>query len=97
VLRHLFQQGLKIESVQTPDEEKRPLEGKKFLFTGQMDRYTRRQAKAAVERLGARVTSSVSSQTDYVVVGENPGGKRDAAEEQHVEIIDEQTFKKMLH
>jgi len=75
---------------------KRPLEGKVFVFTGGLDDYTRTEAKEAVERLGARATSSVSGNTDFVVVGEEPGSKLDDAKEHNVKTIDEKEFEKLL-
>jgi DNA ligase (NAD+) len=45
---------------------------------------------------GARATSSVSSNTDYVVVGENPGSKLDEARKQGTKIIDEGQFRELL-
>ena len=74
----------------------RPLEGKTFVLTGALDDFTRDDAKAAIEGLGGRVTGSVSKKTDYVVVGADPGSKRDKAEALGVELLDEAGFKELL-
>lgn len=73
-----------------------PLAGQTFVLTGSMDGFTRDQATERIEALGARVTSSVSKKTDYVVVGENPGSKRDKAEKLGVMILDEQAFARLV-
>jgi len=49
-----------------------------------------------VEDLGAKSTSSVSKETDYVVVGENPGSKVDKARKNNVTILDEEEFKTFI-
>jgi len=72
------------------------LDGRRFVFTGALDNYTRSEASELVEEHGGRVTSSVSGMTDYLVRGENPGSKLDDAKEEGVEILDEQAFKKMM-
>jgi DNA ligase (NAD+) len=57
---------------------------------------SREEATAAAEVAGARVTSSVSKKTSFVVVGENPGTKLARAESLGVETIDEQEFLKRI-
>ncbi len=51
------------------------LSGKKLLFTGTLQLMSRAEAKDKCERLGIKVVSSISSKTDYLVIGENPGSK----------------------
>ena len=74
----------------------RPLEGLTFVFTGGLERLSRSQAKELVEANGARATSSVSGETDYVVVGEDPGSKLDEARERGVTTLDEEGFVALL-
>ncbi|WP_415378598.1 NAD-dependent DNA ligase LigA [Halosimplex sp. TS25] len=65
------------------------LEGLTFVFTGSLDGYTRSEAQDLVEHAGGSATSSVSSNTDYLVLGENPGqSKRDDAAEHDVPTLD---------
>lgn len=74
-----------------------PLHDTTIVFTGDLGAYTRRQAQEKVEALGARVTSSVSGNTDYLVVGDNPGSKLDDARERgSVKILDEDQFKELI-
>jgi DNA ligase (NAD+) len=69
------------------------LEGIKFVLTGSIKGYTRRELTDLLERNGADVTSSVSGETDYLVVGENPGEtKLKDARERGVETLDEDEF-----
>ena len=76
--------------------QKKAFKGKTFVFTGELEDYTRDEAKDAVERMGGRATSSVSDNTDYVVVGEGPGSKFDEAKKRKVKTVDEKKFRKML-
>ncbi|UHQ56103.1 NAD-dependent DNA ligase LigA [Microbulbifer sp. YPW16] len=94
ILRRLQQQGVEVTPM--PRRDRQPLEGKTFVFSGALDRLTRDEARERVEALGGRATSSVSGETDYLVVGENPGSKLDEAKEQGVPCIDEEEFFKLM-
>jgi DNA ligase (NAD+) len=73
------------------------LEGVTFVFTGSLDDYTRSEAQDLVERAGGSATSSVSGNTDYLVVGSNPGQqKRSDADEHGVEQLDKSEFLDLL-
>ena len=72
------------------------LEGNKFVLTGSLDDFTRKEATAEIENLGGRVTSSVSGATDYLVVGDNPGSKYDKAQELDTTILTEAEFKDLI-
>ncbi len=91
-LERLFALGLELQEMPRAEGEAQSLRGKKFVFTGELEQLTRAEAKRLVEDMGGRATSSVSSQTDYVVVGQNPGSKLDKARELGVEILDEAGF-----
>jgi DNA ligase (NAD+) len=73
-----------------------PLEGLSIVLTGGLSELTREEAAAAAEEAGARVTSSVSKKTSFVVAGENPGTKLTKAESLGVEVIDEREFLKRI-
>ena len=72
------------------------LKDKIFVFTGALQNFSRDEAKAIVEELGGRASSSVSKNTDYVVVGENPGSKYEKAKKLGVKTITEEEFRKMV-
>ena len=72
------------------------LEGKTFVLTGSLTALSRGEAKRILEERGARVTSSVSSNTDFVVVGENPGSKYDKARELGIKILFESDIRNLL-
>jgi DNA ligase (NAD+) len=73
-----------------------PLAGKTIVLTGGLESLSRDEATAAAQEAGARVASSVSKKTDFVVVGENAGSKAAKAEELGVETIEEREFLKRL-
>jgi DNA ligase (NAD+) len=97
IIRDLLQHGVQPQPVAPAVREGRgPLQDKTFVFTGALDNFTRDQAGAAVEALGARVTDAVSKKTDYVVVGRDPGSKREKAEMLGVTMLSEEEFQKLL-
>jgi DNA ligase (NAD+) len=77
-------------------EKEFPLKGMTFVLTGGMDSFTREEARSMIEILGGRVTSSVSRNTDYVVVGKDPGSKYDNALKMGIKTLREDEFKKMV-
>jgi DNA ligase (NAD+) len=95
VLQRLHAAGVRVEDMPA-GRKHRPLEGKTFVLTGTLDAYTRAEARERIEALGGHVTSSVSGETDYVVVGADPGSKRDQAQAQGVKTIGEQEFLELL-
>jgi DNA ligase (NAD+) len=74
----------------------KPLQGNTYVLTGTLSEFTREQAQAALEKLGAKVASSVSKKTTAVIAGVEAGSKLAKAEELGVSVLDEAAFKKLL-
>lgn len=91
---HVLERGVEPVPPEAPAET--PLAGKRFVFTGSLETLSRSRAKKLVESAGARAVGSVSGETDYVVVGSDPGSKKERAEELDVPILDEEAFLALL-
>jgi DNA ligase (NAD+) len=79
-----------------PADERGPLAGKVFVITGTLSSMSREDAKAALERLGAKVSGSVSRKTTYLVAGAEAGSKLQKARELGVETLDEEAFQALI-
>ena len=81
-------------------EDERPPEGRltgsQYVITGTLEGWTREEAKAALEALGAKVSDSVSKKTTGVVVGESPGSKAQKAAKLGVPVLAEEDFRALL-
>ncbi|MEZ5773265.1 MAG: NAD-dependent DNA ligase LigA [Hyphomicrobiaceae bacterium] len=78
-----------IEPFERPSTDGSPVAGKTVVFTGTLERMTRAEAKARAERLGAKVSGSVSKKTDIVVAGPGAGSKLAEAEKHGVKVLSE--------
>ncbi|WP_318492573.1 NAD-dependent DNA ligase LigA [Photobacterium leiognathi] len=91
VVKDLQDIGIHWPEIEKPEEGiELPLEGKTVVLTGSLSQLTRSDAKAALQKLGAKVTGSVSKKTDLLVAGEAAGSKLAKAQELDIEIWDEQ-------
>jgi len=73
------------------------LQGKTFVITGTLASLSRNEVKERLVSRGAKVSGSVSGRTDYLIAGENPGGKREKARSLGIEILDEAALMQILH
>jgi len=73
-----------------------PFSGKTFVLTGALASYTRDEAASLIKERGGSVSGSVSKNTDYVLVGDEPGSKYDKAKKLGITLLSEEQFKKML-
>lgn len=78
-------------------EENNIFNGKRIVVTGSLIKYTRKEIEELIENSGGNTSSSVSKLTDYVVVGENPGSKKDKAKELNIPILTEEEFIEILN
>ena len=72
------------------------LEGKSFVLTGTLSTMSREEAKEKIQNHGGSVVSSISKNTNYVVVGENAGSKLDKAQKFGIEILSEEQFLELI-
>jgi len=93
-VQDLIKSGVKIEEVKIKRHQ--PLKGKIIVLTGTLESLTRDDAKAKIRSLGGDVSSSVSKNTDFVVVGTEPGSKYGKAKKLGVKIIKEKEFSKII-
>jgi len=96
LVRELESLGLTMRSGEAEVPVEGPLSGQQYVITGTLERYTRDEAKAALEALGAKVSDSVSKKTAGVIVGESPGSKAQKAEKAGVPVLDETAFEELL-
>ncbi len=88
--------GLRMVEERIAEVGPKPLEGKTIVLTGGLPTLSRDEASALAQAAGARVASSVSKKTDFVVAGADPGSKYDRAVQLGIEVIDEAELLKRL-
>ncbi len=94
IIEKLIHAGVRWDPVQVSAHQ--PLAGKTFVITGTLTGMTRDEAKEILEKLGARVSSSISSKTSYLVAGDDPGSKLKKAKELAVNILNEAEMIKFI-
>lgn len=94
IIEKLKKAGVNLESKEVKKSNK--LKGLTFVITGSLKNYTRDEAKEIIEQFGGKVTNTVSSKTNYLIVGENPSSKLEKAKQLGVKIINEEEFEKLI-
>ncbi|HEY6952079.1 MAG TPA: NAD-dependent DNA ligase LigA [Bacteroidota bacterium] len=92
LIERLREAGVQLSDNVPKSKVRTPLWEKTFVLTGSLSTLTREEAKEKIESLGGRVTSSVSKNTDFVVVGEEAGSKLEKARELGIKTINEREF-----
>ena len=96
LLERLFAGGVRVVAATPRPGGTGPLSGKVVVFTGTLEGLTRAEAKRLVEAQGARVASSVSAKTDFLVQGAGGGGKAKQAAALGVRVLPEAEFRTLL-
>src|SRR5262249_3720128 len=94
LVRELRAAGLKMSGEKKQRGTK--LAGKTFVLTGELENYSREQARKMIEEAGGKVTGSVSKKTDYVIAGPGAGSKLDKAKELGISVINEDQLKDLI-
>ena len=95
LLQKLKQAGVNMEAQQEQGVDNR-FEGKTFVLTGSLEKFTRKEAEDLIEKFGGKTSGSVSKKTDYVLAGEEAGSKLTKAQTLGVPIITEAQFEEMI-
>jgi DNA ligase (NAD+) len=93
---NLSNSGVTVEDQETTQKEGGALIEKQFVLTGTLSDFSRDEAKEKIESLGGRVTSAVSTKTDYIVAGKDAGSKLAKAKKLEITVLDEKEFKKLI-
>ena len=95
LINRLKEANVNMEALETEDIDNR-FEGKTFVLTGTLEKFTRKEASDLIEKHGGKTSGSVSKKTDYVLAGEDAGSKLTKAQSLDVEIITEEQFEEMM-
>lgn len=93
---NLIEKGIEIASVEEVNINNSNLLNKTIVITGTLEKYKRNELKKMLENKGAKVTSAVSKNTDYLITGENPGSKYDKARELDIDIVYEDEIENLI-
>ena len=94
LINKLKEAGVNTKVIEVEGADNR-FEGKTFVLTGSLEKYTRKQAEDLIEKFGGKTSGSVSKKTSYVLAGEDAGSKLTKAQSLGVEIISETQFDEM--
>ncbi|HAX18010.1 MAG TPA: hypothetical protein DCY00_05395 [Actinobacteria bacterium] len=97
VIEKLRNAGVNFRSERKSLEINKNFEGKNFVLTGKLESFSRQEAKEIIERSGGKVTSAISRNTDYVLVGTDPGSKLEEAARLNIIQLSEEDFRKMIN
>lgn len=96
MIERLKEYGLNMEYQSSKTEGTTFFTNKTVVLTGTLNEFSRSEAKTMIENMGGNVSSSVSKNTDYVLLGDNPGSKYQKALSLDIEIIKEEYFKEII-
>jgi len=96
IVERLHKAGVRMISGKKRTQRDSPLAGKSVVLTGTLSGFTRDEAKARIEECGGKVVSAVSSKTDYIIVGAEPGSKLEKGHALGIPIVNEEEFLAMI-
>ena len=95
LINRLKKSGVNMKAIEDENADNR-FEGKTFVLTGSLEKYTRQEASDIIEKFGGKVSGSVSKKTSYVLAGEEAGSKLTKAQNLGITIISEEQFEEMI-
>lgn len=95
LINRLEKSGVNMKEIEDENADNR-FEGKTFVLTGSLEKYTRQEASDIIEKFGGKVSGSVSKKTSYVLAGEEAGSKLTKAQNLEIDIISEEQFEEMV-
>lgn len=95
LINRLKKSGVNTKAIEDENADNR-FEGKTFVLTGSLEKYTRQEASDIIEKFGGKVSGSVSKKTSYVLAGEEAGSKLTKAQNLGITIISEEQFEEMI-
>jgi DNA ligase (NAD+) len=96
VINKLKAAGVNLSTTHQETNSISDIAGKSFVVTGTLNGYTRKEIEDIIKNLGGRVPSTVSGNTDFLVVGESPGSKLEKAKKLGTTILDKEKFEKLI-
>jgi len=96
MIERLRKAGLSFSATRAAVIPSGKLAGLTFVLTGTLEKYSRHEAARLIEANGGKISSSVSTRTDYLIVGSEPGSKLEKAKSLGVKIIDETEFERLV-
>jgi DNA ligase (NAD+) len=97
VINKLKAAGVNLSTTHQEANTVSDIAGKSFVVTGTLNGYTRKEIEDIIKNLGGRVSSTVSSKTDFLIVGESPGSKLEKAKKLGTTILDKKEFEEMIN
>ncbi|MCI8641407.1 MAG: NAD-dependent DNA ligase LigA [Clostridia bacterium] len=95
LIKKLKEAGVNTETIIEEETDNR-FEGKTFVLTGSLEKYTRKEAEDIIEKFGGKTSGTVSKKTNYVLAGEEAGSKLTKAQNLGVTIISEKEFEDII-
>lgn len=95
LINRLKKSGVNMKAIEDENADNR-FEGKTFVLTGSLEKYTRQEASDIIEKFGGKVSGSVSKKISYVLAGEEAGSKLTKAQKLEISIISEEQFEEMI-